>query len=229
MRGQQAVTLRADVAELQHQVPGQFAFDGEIVLSRILRAHLGLEITVQQDGAEGRPILRRTRFGSQDATERIRTDGTVLPNERRIQERRGQVCAASEGRLGAKLLEHQLLHRVIEKSPASADTGLAIGAEDLAQHTIGKVRAVGEADAGRKGLVIRLRKTGRNAGISGHHQSGGRDASVIAVWTRDTVIALEICNAGGAELAGIHGRVLPRTESLNMMQSIRQRRIQFPT
>ena len=52
MRSQQAMSLRSYIAHLQHNVSGQFPLDIEVVLSRILGAHVRLKIPVQQHGAE---------------------------------------------------------------------------------------------------------------------------------------------------------------------------------
>ena len=48
-----------------------------------------------------------------------------LRDERSIEESRGQEGAAAEGRFGAELFEHQLLHRVVEQAPTGANAGLA--------------------------------------------------------------------------------------------------------
>ena len=54
------MTLRADVANLQHQVPGKFSLNVEIVLGGVLRAQVRLEFTEKFDGPELLPILRLT-------------------------------------------------------------------------------------------------------------------------------------------------------------------------
>ena len=59
--GQQTMSLRTNVPDLQHQVFGQFALDIEVVLHRVLRAQMWLELTVKsnRDGiaANQDPVL----------------------------------------------------------------------------------------------------------------------------------------------------------------------------
>src|SRR5579863_7936484 len=127
------MALRANVSELHDNITGQLPLNRQVVLRRVLRPHVRLEITVKQHGPEAGPILGRTRRWAQDAIKRIRIDGTTLRDKRSVQERRGKIRAASERRLGAELFEHQLLHRVIEEPPTGTDAGLAIAAKNLPQ------------------------------------------------------------------------------------------------
>ena len=53
--GQQPMSLRSDITNLQHQVLGQLALDIEVVLRRILRAQVRLELPVQQQRTETMP------------------------------------------------------------------------------------------------------------------------------------------------------------------------------
>src|SRR5215469_3708230 len=49
---QQPMTLRPNKAHLEYEVVRQLALDGEVVLVRVLRAHMGLELAKQQNRPE---------------------------------------------------------------------------------------------------------------------------------------------------------------------------------
>src|ERR1700732_3998131 len=126
------MALRAHVAQLQNQISRQFALDGEVVLVGVLRAHVRLKFSKQQVGTKDRPIHRLARLGvlnsSEFATlriEGIRVLEISLGVERSVKERPKNERAAAERRLGAELLQNQLLNGVVEHAPAGAETGLA--------------------------------------------------------------------------------------------------------
>ena len=80
-------------------------------------------------------------------------------------------CAPTEGRLGAELFEHELLNRVIEHSPAGANTGLARSVPDsmrcrFAERTlcIGLCQTIGYARVSRHDQAV-------EAGVIGCEQS----------------------------------------------------------
>src|SRR5580700_7911801 len=130
--GQQAMPLGTDIADLQNEVPRQFPLNGEVVLVGVLRAHVGLKFSEEQDGPENRPIHRLVRLGVLNSGEfaTLRIEGvwvlkSCLGVVRRVEESAKDEGAAAEGRLGAELFENQLLDRVIEHTPAGAETGLA--------------------------------------------------------------------------------------------------------
>src|SRR5215470_10082763 len=64
VRCQQTMSLRANVTHLQDQVPGQFAFDTQVVLDRVLRPHILREFTKQKYRPEYGPIHRLARRGT---------------------------------------------------------------------------------------------------------------------------------------------------------------------
>jgi hypothetical protein len=157
MRSQQSVTLRSHITELKDHISSQFLLEIQVVLSRILRAHVRLEIPVQQHGAEGSPILRRAGRRAQYSIKGIGADGAALRNEGSVQKSCRQEGAAPERWFGAELFQNKLLHRVVEQAPTAADGGLGIG-------------AVGQPDAWRKGFVVSLRESRRDAGVSWNNQ-----------------------------------------------------------
>jgi len=106
VRSEQPVSLRSDIANLSHQVPGQLPLEIKVVLRGILGAQLGLEIPVKQHGTERGPVLRGSSRGAEDSIKRVRTDGAGLRDEGGIHESRRQKGAAAKWRLGAELLEH---------------------------------------------------------------------------------------------------------------------------
>ena len=180
------MSLRSYVAELKHHVSSQFLLEIQVVLSRILRAHVRLEIPVQQHGAEGSPILRSPRLRAEDSVERVWADAAGLRNERSIQKGCRQECAATERRFGAELFENQLLHWIVEQAPTSADGGLGID-------------AVGQPNARRESFVISLRKSGGDAGVSGNNQARGLHTG------SGTVAGPESGLLGGGQHARING------------------------
>lgn len=62
MAGKQAVSLRTHVIDLPQNAFRDFPLDTEVVLSRVLRAHMGLEVPIKEDGAEAGPILSCSRL-----------------------------------------------------------------------------------------------------------------------------------------------------------------------
>src|SRR5271157_143495 len=103
-----------------------------------------LKIAVQIDRLESRPILRSSASRSEDTTKRIQiSSNTVLTEKRQVKLRLGDSSAPAKWRLSSELRQHQLLHWVVEESPAGANAGLA-----------GIARTPGNADAGSEGFVI---------------------------------------------------------------------------
>src|ERR1700689_4585309 len=100
------MSLRTNVSQLQNDIPGQLALNRQVVLRRILRAHVGLEIAEQQHRPEAGPVLRAAGSGTQNPVEWVWTHCSALRNERRIKECCGQEGAASERRFCAELFQH---------------------------------------------------------------------------------------------------------------------------
>ncbi len=141
---QQAVSLGPDVANLEHRAVAQIALDREVVLRGVLRAQVGLEFAVKKDWAKQGQVSGGAFCGRDNATERIRSCEFTLIHERSIEKDIGERGTASERRLGAELSQHQFFDRIIEKTPAGANAGLAIAAQDC--------KAI--ANTRGKGLVI---------------------------------------------------------------------------
>src|SRR5271169_2791432 len=119
-----------------------------------------LEIAVQNDRLESGPILSHAALGADDTVKRIQISGdTVLTEKRQVKLRLGDSAAPTKWWLSAELGQHKLLDRVIEKSPAGANAGLA-----------GIARTPGHADAGSEGLVIGCSHARRNAGVARNDQ-----------------------------------------------------------
>jgi len=74
MRSQQAMPLRPDIAELENHISRQFLLEIQVVLGRILRTHVWLEIPIQKHGAEGSPILWRAGRRTQYSSKRVGAD-----------------------------------------------------------------------------------------------------------------------------------------------------------
>src|SRR2546429_5954513 len=56
MNSEEAVSLRAHVANLQEDFAGELALDGQIVLSRVLRAQSLWELAEEKNGPIKRPV-----------------------------------------------------------------------------------------------------------------------------------------------------------------------------
>src|SRR5713226_7092673 len=102
--------------------------DRQIVLRRILRAHVWLEFTEQQDRFKQRPVKGGAWLRIENTIGPVRQHSTALIHVRSVEQRaeRGQTDA--ERRLRAELLKHELFNRIVKQTPASANTGFAITA-----------------------------------------------------------------------------------------------------
>ena len=61
MGNQQAVTLGADITQLDNDVLPDLSLKSQVVLFRVLGPHMGLEVAEEQDRAERGPIDRSPR------------------------------------------------------------------------------------------------------------------------------------------------------------------------
>ena len=78
--------LRAHIPHLKYHVSRQLALEVEIILSRILRADIGLKLPKHQDRPEYGPVDRLTTSRIQYSIEWIRIDRTVLTFKGSIEE-----------------------------------------------------------------------------------------------------------------------------------------------
>src|ERR1700732_3111629 len=115
-----------------------------------------LEISKIRSAEEPGPIERLAARRIQYAGERIRMDSTVLAHKGHLQERAGNGFTASEGWLGAELLQYKLLDRVVENSVPHADARFSRSAGQLGQPAITRSRAPVKAEAWGKSFVVCL-------------------------------------------------------------------------
>src|SRR5208283_522134 len=149
------MALRPYIIDLQQEVLCDLALDAEVVLRRVLRAQMRLEVAVHEDGEVIRPTwILSLGCLRQKSVESIRGHVSSLPHKWSIEESVEETGAAAKGWFSAELLQHQLLHRVVEESPAGADAGLAVAAKQLAQKPAGEVGTVRETDARRERFVV---------------------------------------------------------------------------
>src|SRR6202166_4032291 len=200
---QQAMALRADVADFEFHVPRQLALDAEVVLRGILGTHVGLEVAEEQDRLKVGPILRGSRFRRNNAIVGIGSWGAALRQKGLVELGLREDGTTAKWRFGAELLQHQLLDGVIEQPEPCANAGFA-----------GIPRTPRDADAGGECLVIGLGHSRRNASIAGEYHS-------------DRVLRGAVGSGGGG--AGIDGADLAGTERLYVMRYIRKRSVQLPT
>ena len=139
----------------------------------------------------------------------------ILADERRVEHGVGQDGAAAEGRLGAELLENQLLDGVVEHAETRADAGFSSRATGSRPMTTarGKRFVVSLGHAGGNSSVARKHQTEREHGLSG--------ASLAAIGGAEHTYQGIV----GGELAGIDFRHLAGPEGLHVMADVGQRRI----
>src|SRR5208282_2075974 len=110
------MSLRPNIAELQHHILCKLPLNREVVLRRVLRTQVRLELPVKKDRPEERQIHGLTGLRGNDAVKRIwsRRGPSGLVNERRVKHRVEQRRTASKRRFGAELRQHQFFNRVVE-------------------------------------------------------------------------------------------------------------------
>src|SRR4029077_18371183 len=161
IRRQQTMALRSNVTNLEQQVAGQLALHGQVVLCRILRAHQLWKLSEQKNRAERRPVDGLIPRRGQDAIEWVGIPPSALRNERGLKHRIADVVAATERRLGAELLEHQLFDRIVEHAPAGADGHVVWTASNGPDQSLLRRRRPIDAKTRSKRLVIRVRQSAR--------------------------------------------------------------------
>ena len=118
--------LRSYVANHEAHVMSQLVLDRQIVLRRVLRAHVRLELSKQQDRTEYRPVHRLAPWRIQDSIERIGIYRCpILPQEGQVELGVNGESTSAEWRLCTELLEYQLLNWIVEHAPSGTNAGLA--------------------------------------------------------------------------------------------------------
>src|SRR5579863_4238452 len=95
-----------------------------------------LEISKIRSAEEPGPVERSAARRIQHTCERIRMDTAGLIHERSLQEIAENTFTSSERRLGAELLQHQLLDRVVKNSVSRADTRPARSARQFGKPSV---------------------------------------------------------------------------------------------
>ena len=83
------------------------------------------ELSKINTAGEVGPVDRLTSFGIQNPGKWIGKDRAGLVHVGHLKERGADEVATTEGRLGAELLEDQLLDRIIKDAISHADAGFA--------------------------------------------------------------------------------------------------------
>ncbi|TMP89496.1 MAG: hypothetical protein E6L07_15815 [Verrucomicrobia bacterium] len=110
---------------MHQHVAGQLAFDGQVVLFRVLRAHVRGELAKIDAAEESRPIQRLDSRRRQYSGERIRKNISGLVDKGCLEERGANEVAAAKGRLCTELFENELFDGIVENAEACADAHLA--------------------------------------------------------------------------------------------------------
>ena len=125
--------LRTNIADLKLHVFGQLTLDIEVVLRRILAAHVRLHLSEQRVWTEHCPVCRLVPRRIENAIHAAQlrqaegigvSETSALVTKRLIQQSIEGECAPTKGWFSAELLQHKLLNGVIEQSPTCADAGL---------------------------------------------------------------------------------------------------------
>src|SRR5579864_1672927 len=120
----QAVSLAANVSELQKSIVRQVALHCQMIMLGVLAAESRRQHTVKSDGPEQGEVYRRTRMGIQEAVKGIGSDGAILAKKRRVEKNVADAGAAAKRGLGREVFsEHQFFVAVIEDAPAAAKAG----------------------------------------------------------------------------------------------------------
>ncbi len=211
------MALRSHIADLQNQVFGQLALDVQVVLGGILRPQMRLKLSVEQNGTVERPVHWLSSRRIENSVKRIGLLCAVLLLVWRVEQRSVDDVAAAERRLGAELLQNQLLHRVVEQSPTYANAGLA-----------GIARTPGQSQARSKSLVVSAGQSSRYALVARNDQAGRSDSGVGAVRIRHSGILENRGHDRIGELAGIDRAHLSGTEALDVLADVGERSEQLP-
>src|SRR5260370_15233956 len=124
--GQQTMGLRSYVTNLKKQILREFVLNCEIVLVRVLAAHVRLEFAEQKNVTKNRPVHVLTTLRSQDSIKRIgNRKSAALVLEGCIEESVKDERAASKRRFSAELFQHQLLDGIVEQAKTRAHAGFS--------------------------------------------------------------------------------------------------------
>src|ERR1700722_1825625 len=225
--GQQTMSLRADVGNLQENVARQFALDGQVVLIGILRAHICGKLAEIDAGEEPGPVNRLAPRWIQDSREGVRSNRAILADVGSLKKRTGDEIAPAERRFGAELLEYELLDGVIKHSVSRADAGLARSAGQFSKPSVMRAGSPVQPQARSESLVVGICQTIRNRFVAGKNESDGRDSRGIAAGLAGAKAGKE--RIAGIEAAWVNGRALSGPEGLHLVPNVCLRRVQFPT
>src|SRR5580700_1192507 len=104
VRGQQAMSLRPHISDLQHHVSCKLTLNREVVLRRVLRTQVRFEFTVEEKRAKQRVIHGLAGCRSKNAVERVRRGrSSGLVDEGSVEERVEQRRTAPERRFSTEL------------------------------------------------------------------------------------------------------------------------------
>src|SRR2546429_835812 len=223
VNGEQPVPLRADVADLQKNVAGQFALNRQIVLRGILRAEFGGKLSEEQNRTIQRPIYRLVPRRIQERVRNIGKSCTLLSHKRRAKERVRHAGTHAERRLRAELLENQLFDGIVEEAPSHADGGFVRAARKLREGSIFPAGTPIQAEPRRECFVIGTCKAARNAFVSRYNEPR-RSGSGIRASRRRIGSRLEErdtrAREARREIAWEDRRVLSGVEPLNFLTNV---------
>src|SRR5580704_5770521 len=119
--------LRTNVAERENRILGYLLLNAKVVLLRVLRSQLWLQLSEEDNGPESGPVSRRAVSRIENGAEGIRNNPCLgglptsarqrraaLQNEGRAEKSLRDRRATAEWRLGLELFQYQLFDRVIE-------------------------------------------------------------------------------------------------------------------
>src|SRR5215813_9445327 len=148
----------------------QLVLNRQVVLRRILRTHMRLKLSKQQNRTECRPVDGLPPHWVQDSIERIGIDRcSILPKKRQVELSIDRESTAAKWWLCAELLQYELLNRVVEQAPSCANARFARC-----------TRTPSDADARSESLVISLSKASWHPLVAWNQQTGGEHGCAIA-------------------------------------------------
>src|ERR1700722_4903694 len=185
--------LCSDIGNSEEHVPGELALNRKVVLLGVLRLQVRLKFTKEQKWPERGPVHAAWRPGTpccdstgclrgliDNAHEWIWRRAAALKFERGVEFSLRKERTAAKWWLRAELFEHQLFDRIIKDAEASPNTHFSGAARNFGDQSIAGSRAIGDADAGSKRLVVRCGQAAWNARVAGEYQAK-REHGIVSI------------------------------------------------
>src|SRR5258708_12588794 len=119
------MAVSSQIGNLKDEIPDNFALDRQVILFRILGAHVWSELPVQQNRAEILPSHSLPAWRIQNPVERIGSGSSILILEGRIEHSVENARDSSERRLSTEVAKYELSDWVLKESAARSTPSLS--------------------------------------------------------------------------------------------------------